>query len=51
MTLCALTLSNTSFIEEALKYLLRIGYSSKINEKVLNSERGLTSRTYWLILP
>ena len=28
--------------------------SSKINtfnEKVLNSERGLTSRTYWLIIP
>ena len=24
MTLCALTFSNTSFIEEALKYLLRI---------------------------
>ena len=23
MTLCALTFSNTSFIEEALKYLLR----------------------------
>jgi len=28
--------------------------SSKIdtfNEKVLNSERGLTNRTYWLIIP
>jgi len=50
MTHCALTLSNTSFIEEALKYLLRIA-AKLTHEKVLNSEQGLTSKTYWLIIP
>ena len=52
MTLCALTFSNTSFVEEALKYLLRIAAKlthSTRRERVGSKRHISTNRPFSVI--